>query len=93
MTVIHLIPDLFMSGENPFTLGLYILLGFFLQKVLENFSNGVEHGHMHLHTKVPVTYLLIALVIPAMERKEAADIQSAAVAIPLARGETWPPAT
>ena len=63
MTVIHLIPDLFMSGENPFTLGLYILLGFFFQKVLENFSNGVEHGHMHLHTKVPVTYLLIALVI------------------------------
>lgn len=63
MTVIHLIPDLFLSGENPFNLGLYILVGFFLQKVLENFSNGVEHGHLHLHSKVPVTYLLIALVI------------------------------
>jgi zinc transporter ZupT len=67
MTVIHLIPDLFLSGENPFNLGLYILIGFFLQKVLENFSNGIEHGHLHLHShshsKVPVTYLLIALVI------------------------------
>jgi zinc transporter ZupT len=63
MTVIHLIPDLFLSGEDPFNLGLYILIGFFLQKVLENFSNGVEHGHLHLHSKVPVTYLLMALVI------------------------------
>ncbi len=29
---------------------------------------------------------------PAIEMKEAADIQSAAVAIPLAKGETPPPA-
>ncbi len=32
-------------------------------------------------------------MIPAMEMNEAADIQSAAVAMPLARGETSPPAT
>ena len=32
-------------------------------------------------------------MIPAIEMKEAADIQSAAVAMPLARGETPPPAT
>ena len=32
-------------------------------------------------------------MIPAMEMKEAADIQSAAVAIPLARGWTPLPAT
>ena len=30
-------------------------------------------------------------MIPAMEMKEAADIQSAAVAMPLAKGETPPP--
>jgi len=30
---------------------------------------------------------------PAIEMKEAADIQSAAVAMPLAIGWTWPPAT
>ena len=63
VTVIHLIPDLFMSGEDPFNLGLYILIGFFIQKVLENFSSGVEHGHLHVHTRVPVTYLLVALVL------------------------------
>ena len=32
-------------------------------------------------------------MIPAMEIKDAADIQSAAVANPLANGETPPPAT
>lgn len=64
MTVIHLIPDLFLSGEDPFTLGLYILIGFFLQKVLENFSNGVEHGHLHIHHgSFPVSYLLVALAL------------------------------
>ena len=52
-----------MSGEDPFNLGLYILVGFFIQKILENFSSGVEHGHIHVHTKVPVSYLLIALVL------------------------------
>lgn len=61
MTVIHLIPDLFLSGEDPFMLGLYILIGFFIQKVLENFSNGVEHGHVHAHGGYSVPYLLIAL--------------------------------
>ncbi len=61
MTVIHLIPDLFLSGEDPFRLGLYILIGFFIQKILENFSNGVEHGHVHAHGAYSVPYLLIAL--------------------------------
>ncbi|EEG42950.1 hypothetical protein Flav3CDRAFT_0344 [Flavobacteria bacterium MS024-3C] len=32
-------------------------------------------------------------MIPAMDINEAADIQSAAVAIPFAKGETPPPAT
>lgn len=61
MTVIHLIPDVFLSGEDPFNLGLYILLGFFIQKVLENFSNGVEHGHLHAHGAYSIPYLMIAL--------------------------------
>jgi zinc transporter ZupT len=63
MTVIHLIPDLFLSGTNPFNLGLYILIGFFIQKILENYTNGVEHGHIHHHEGHgrSVLYILIAL--------------------------------
>ena len=64
MTVIHLIPDLFLTEADPFSIGLWILLGFFLQKVLENFTSGVEHGHAHAHgSGITVTYLLIALSI------------------------------
>lgn len=65
VTVIHLIPDLFLSGLDPFNLGLYILIGFFIQKILENFTSGVEHGHIHHHENrsYPVAYLLIALGI------------------------------
>lgn len=61
MTIIHLIPDVFLSGEDPFNLGLYILIGFFIQKVLENFSKGVEHGHFHADGAYSIPYLMIAL--------------------------------
>ena len=64
ITVVHLIPDLFLSKTDAFDLGLYILLGFFLQKVLERFTRGVEHGHVHTHLRgTSVIYLLAALVI------------------------------
>jgi zinc and cadmium transporter len=47
ITVIHILPELFSSSENPSQIGLFILLGFLLQQVLELFSSGVEHGHIH----------------------------------------------
>jgi len=43
--VLHMMPSIFTGVvEN---VGLYILLGFFIQLVLEQFSGGVEHGHIH----------------------------------------------
>lgn len=47
ITVLHLLPDVYASGSK--TVGLYILGGFILQIVLEQFSDGVEHGHVHKH--------------------------------------------
>ncbi|NQZ77654.1 MAG: zinc permease [Ekhidna sp.] len=47
ITIIHIIPELFEISSNPSLVGLYILLGFFLQQFLEYFSSGVEHGHVH----------------------------------------------
>lgn len=61
ITIIHLIPELFeMAFEHMheheghshggmMKIGVYILIGFFIQKVLEFFSSGIEHGHVHLH--------------------------------------------
>jgi zinc and cadmium transporter len=48
ITVLHLMPDVYSSG-NP-QIGLYILGGFLLQILMEQFSEGIEHGHIHKHS-------------------------------------------
>jgi zinc transporter ZupT len=48
ITVLHLIPDAY-SGTDKAEIGIFILIGFLLQIFLEQFSEGVEHGHMHKH--------------------------------------------
>ncbi|WP_114782893.1 ZIP family metal transporter [Botryobacter ruber] len=49
ITIIHLLPDVLLANANPHAVGYWVLAGFFLQLVLELFSHGVEHGHMHVH--------------------------------------------
>lgn len=51
LSLIHLLPELFMQTpkEEYFQLGIYILIGFFLQLFLDFFSQGVEHGHIHVN--------------------------------------------
>jgi zinc and cadmium transporter len=46
ITVLHLIPDAY-AGVDGRSIGIYILIGFLFQVFLEQFSEGVEHGHMH----------------------------------------------
>ncbi|HVD97568.1 MAG TPA: ZIP family metal transporter [Cytophagaceae bacterium] len=48
ITVIHILPELFHETSNLRLTGAYVLAGFFLQMILEYFSSGVEHGHIHL---------------------------------------------
>lgn len=65
ITVIHILPELFHESHNPIKSGIFVLLGFFLQMLLEYFTSGVEHGHIHHHhesTTVPY-FLLISLGI------------------------------
>jgi len=63
LTIIHILPDVLINNANPHTVGYYVLAGFFLQLVLEIFSEGIEHGHLHLHAheknKVQVPFLLL----------------------------------
>src|SRR5690606_12867527 len=50
ITVLHLIPHAYISNStSPEVIGLYILGGFLFQLVLEQFSQGIEHGHIHQH--------------------------------------------
>lgn len=45
---LHLLPEIYQSSENS-TVGVFVLIGFFVQVILEFFSEGVEHGHFHVH--------------------------------------------
>ncbi len=47
ITVLHLIPDAYHGNDHM--VGVFILVGFIFQIVLEQFSEGIEHGHMHIH--------------------------------------------
>lgn len=68
VTVLHVLPELFASegGDHhehhgAMFAGAFLLLGFFLQLILEYFSTGVEHGHVHVHGDAhPLAWSLIA---------------------------------
>ena len=69
LTCLHLLPEVFggvndhvaqsQATPDPVALGAFVLLGFFLQIVLENFSGGIEHGHVH-HTRETMPFAMIA---------------------------------
>lgn len=62
---IHFIPELY--EHSAFNIGIYILIGFLIQLILEFFSGGIEHGHVHAHpgAKLPIG-LIIALSIHSL---------------------------
>lgn len=47
--VLHLIPEIFSNYTDK--IGIFILIGFLLQLLLEFFSKGIEHGHFHSNSK------------------------------------------
>ncbi|MDN5201862.1 ZIP family metal transporter [Fulvivirgaceae bacterium BMA10] len=67
ITIIHLLPEIFRISENFETVGFFVLLGFFLQVLLEHFTSGIEHGHLHHknHFQVKSIFLLSALCLHA----------------------------
>ena len=63
VSVFHLLPEVYSGGNK--TVGIFILLGFILQIILEFFSQGIEHGHTHIHKKAVPISMLISLAIHA----------------------------
>jgi zinc and cadmium transporter len=47
ISLLHLIPEIYSSGTP--NIGVYVLAGFFMQILLEFFTQGIEHGHIHIH--------------------------------------------
>ncbi len=50
LTVMHLLPEIYESDNS--NIGLFIMLGILFQIILEFFSKGAEHGHVHGHKKM-----------------------------------------
>jgi zinc transporter ZupT len=48
VTLFHLLPEVFEAPSKE--MGLYIMSGILLQIVLDFFSKGAEHGHVHIHS-------------------------------------------
>jgi len=65
LTVLHLLPDVYASKNG--NIGICIMLGILFQIVLEFFSKGAEHGHVHGHPNMShIPWLLfISLCIHA----------------------------
>lgn len=59
LTVLHLLPELYDSHHHRETpqphvhhgipMGVFIMVGILFQIILEFFSKGAEHGHVHVH--------------------------------------------
>lgn len=61
---LHMLPELYIAEGAG--LGLWVLGGFLLQVVLEYFSKGIEHGHVHVvHGKAMPWVTLFSLCIHA----------------------------
>jgi zinc transporter ZupT len=50
LTVMHLLPDVYLTGNSK--VGIFIMIGILFQIILEFFSKGAEHGHVHGHDKM-----------------------------------------
>lgn len=66
LTVMHLLPDVYNSGNSK--VGIFIMIGILFQIILEFFSKGAEHGHVHGHDKMTQMpwLLFISLCIHAL---------------------------
>ncbi len=67
LTVFELLPEVY-AADNPKTMGVFIIVGILLQIILEFFSKGAEHGHVHFNgkpTQFPIT-LFISLCLHAV---------------------------
>ena len=66
LTVMHLLPEIYESKNN--NIGIFIMFGILFQIILEFFSKGAEHGHVHGHDQMQKMpwLLFISLCIHAL---------------------------
>lgn len=60
ISVLHLIPSVYQSQDKH--IGIYVLIGFFIQIFIEFFSEGIEHGHIHVHHTHEKTFPMAMMI-------------------------------
>ena len=67
ITVLHLMPEVYHTTDPM--IGLFVLGGFLLQILMEQFSEGIEHGHIHKHSHEHYVFpfgIMISLCLHAL---------------------------
>ncbi|MBX3164778.1 MAG: ZIP family metal transporter [Bacteroidetes bacterium] len=62
ISIMHMLPEAF-ENDNVKLTGLFIVLGFILQVLMDTFSTGIEHGHVHLHSHSCQKQLPVGIII------------------------------
>jgi len=63
LVFLHILPDIYAAtGAKT---GLFVLIGFFLQVLIDYSSKGIEHGHVHISHKTGIAGVLIGLYFHA----------------------------
>jgi len=64
ITFLHLLPEAF--GQLHVEAGFYLLIGFFIQLLIQRVTHGVEHGHLHVRDhKIALIPVLAGLSLHA----------------------------
>jgi zinc and cadmium transporter len=72
ITISHLMPELFSGPVGHQQVALWVIIGYFMQLLLDYFTSGVEHGHLHLadddhkHGSLTMVTLLTAMGVHAL---------------------------
>lgn len=62
ISIMHMLPEAF-AHSNIKLVGLFIVLGFCMQLLIDTFSTGIEHGHVHLHSNTCKTHLPYGIIV------------------------------
>jgi zinc and cadmium transporter len=62
IALMHLLPEVYQLPNTKWV-GLFIVIGFCIQLIIESFSSGIEHGHSHLHSDTCKSHLPYGIII------------------------------
>jgi zinc transporter ZupT len=62
VSIMNLLPEAIQNSNTKQT-GLFIVLGFCVQLLIDTFSTGIEHGHVHLHSNHCEKHLPYGIIV------------------------------